>query len=43
MMSQRERAWLDGYHAEVRDKLLPLLESEADRAWLVAATAPLAA
>ncbi|CAI9403196.1 hypothetical protein ANOBCDAF_01064 [Pleomorphomonas sp. T1.2MG-36] len=43
MMSGRERAWLDGYHAEVRDKLLPLLESEADRAWLVAATAPLAA
>jgi len=43
LMAPRERAWLDAYHAEVRDKLLPLIDGEADRAWLVAATAPLSA
>jgi Xaa-Pro aminopeptidase len=43
LMAPRERAWLDAYHAEVRDKLLPLIDDEADRAWLVAATAPLSA
>jgi Xaa-Pro aminopeptidase len=43
LMAPRERAWLDAYHAEVRDKLLPLIDDEADRAWLIAATAPLSA
>jgi len=43
LMTERERAWLDAYHAEVRTKLLPLIDDAADRAWLVAATAPLAA
>lgn len=43
LMTERELAWLDAYHAEVRDKLLPLLHDEADRAWLVEATAPIPA
>lgn len=43
MLAERELAWLNAYHAEVRDKLLPLLNDEAERAWLVAATAPLSA
>ena len=43
MMAERERAWLDAYHAEVRDTLLPLLGDEADRAWLKVATAPILA
>ncbi|WP_026782604.1 aminopeptidase P family protein [Pleomorphomonas koreensis] len=43
LMAPRERAWLDAYHAEVRDKLLSLIDDDADRAWLVAATAPLSA
>lgn len=43
MMTERELAWLNAYHAEVRDKLSPLLEDEADRAWLMSATAPLVA
>ncbi len=36
-----ELAWIDDYHATVRDRLLPMLDDEADRAWLTAATAPL--
>jgi Xaa-Pro aminopeptidase len=34
------QAWLDAYHARVRDEIGPLLEGE-DRAWLAAACAPL--
>jgi Xaa-Pro aminopeptidase len=40
LMSADEIAWLDGYHAEVRDALSPLV-AEDTRAWLAAATAPL--
>src|SRR5690242_9699474 len=36
-----EIAWLDAYHARVRDELSPLLD-DATRGWLVRATAPLA-
>lgn len=35
-----ERAWLDAYHAEVRERLAPRLDGPA-LAWLEAATAPL--
>jgi Xaa-Pro aminopeptidase len=35
-----EVAWLDGYHAEVRDKVAPLVSGEA-LAWLVERTQPL--
>src|SRR5690242_4492981 len=38
-----EIAWVDGYHAIVRERLAPLLDDAADRAWLDARCAPLAA
>jgi len=37
-----EIAWLDGYHATVHERLAPLLDDPADRAWLDARCAPLA-
>ena len=40
-MEAEERAWLDGYHARVRDTLSPLLD-EATRAWLGEVTRPIA-
>ena len=40
LLDARERAWLDGYHAEVRARLLPHVEGDA-RAWLLRATEPL--
>lgn len=39
-LSRDERAWIDAYHAAVREKLSPRL-SDAARDWLSAATAPL--
>jgi len=36
-----EVEWLDGYHQTVRQRLLPLLDDEADRQWLIRATRPL--
>jgi Xaa-Pro aminopeptidase len=36
-----EREWLDGYHAQVRARLLPLVSGDA-RAWLLQRTEPLA-
>lgn len=39
-LSPDERAWLDGYHAEVMEKLLPRLSAPA-QVWLRAACAPL--
>jgi len=40
LLTADEVAWIDAYHARVRDSLTPLLDAEvAD--WLVAATAPL--
>ncbi|WP_028445465.1 aminopeptidase P family protein [Chitinimonas koreensis] len=40
LLDAREREWLDGYHAEVRRRLSPLLAGEA-LAWLQRATEPL--
>lgn len=40
MLTEAERAWLDAYHAECREKIGPRLTGAA-RAWLEAATAPL--
>jgi Xaa-Pro aminopeptidase len=37
MLTQEERAWLNAYHAQVRQTLLPLLNTE-DGAWLKEAT-----
>lgn len=36
-----EVEWLDGYHQTVRQRLLPLLDDETDRQWLIRATRPL--
>jgi len=40
LLTDEEIAWLDAYHARVRDLLAPRLEGE-DRAWLERETAPL--
>ncbi len=40
LLDARERAWLDAYHAEVRERLLPHVDGEA-RAWLLRSTEPL--
>ena len=42
LLGEAELAWIDGYHARVAREILPLLEGAAERAWLEAATAPLA-
>lgn len=39
MLDAMEVAWLNAYHKSVRRGLLPLLSNEADRQWLLAATA----
>jgi len=41
LMSDAEIEWVNNYHATVRATLLPLLETEAQRDWLTAKTAPL--
>ena len=41
LMSTAEIAWLDAYHARVRETLTPILDNET-REWLVRATLPLA-
>ena len=43
LLDAGEIAWLDGYHASVHERLAPLLDDDADRAWLDARCAPLAA
>jgi Xaa-Pro aminopeptidase len=40
MLNDKERAWLDGYHARVAEVLGPLLDAPT-RKWLEAATRPL--
>jgi Xaa-Pro aminopeptidase len=40
MLDERERAWIDGYHADVFRTLSPLLD-DPTREWLDEATAPL--
>jgi Xaa-Pro aminopeptidase len=42
LLDARERAWLDAYHARVAEELTPALDADT-RAWLAAATQPLAA
>lgn len=41
LMTVEELGWLNGYHATVREKLLPLIDDEAVKTWLVKATEPL--
>jgi Xaa-Pro aminopeptidase len=40
MLTARERDWIDGYHARVRDALRPLVDAPV-QSWLDAATRPL--
>ena len=40
MLDDEESAWLDAYHARVRDTLTPLVDRDTAR-WLAAATEPL--
>lgn len=42
IMTPEEIAWVDNYHATVRERLTPALSTEAERTWLAAKTAPLA-
>ena len=42
LLDASEITWLDAYHATVRERLAPLLDDPADRAWLDARCAPLA-
>lgn len=42
-ISKRELAWINDYHARVRHDVMPLLDDEATRTWLHAATEPLVA
>ncbi|MBP3656562.1 MAG: aminopeptidase P family protein [Clostridia bacterium] len=37
-MTARQRGWLNSYHAFVRETLTPLMQDEAERAWLAHAT-----
>ena len=41
LLDADEIAWLDGYHATVRERLAPLLRDDSVRAWLEARCAPL--
>jgi Xaa-Pro aminopeptidase len=41
LLTAQEIAWLDGYHAKVREVVAPLVDEET-REWLIAKTAPLA-
>jgi Xaa-Pro aminopeptidase len=41
LLTARERDWLDGYHARVREALTPLVDA-ATAAWLARATRPIA-
>lgn len=41
LMTDEELDWLDAYHAQTREKLLPLLSDDATKAWLEKATAPI--
>ena len=41
LLTREERDWLDAYHRETREKLMPLIDDAAVREWLVQATEPL--
>lgn len=41
MLTHEELRWLNDYHAETRDKLLPLIDEPDVKTWLRRATAPL--
>jgi Xaa-Pro aminopeptidase len=39
LLTEEELTWLNAYHAETREKLLPLLSDDATKTWLEKATA----
>jgi Xaa-Pro aminopeptidase len=41
LLTDEELAWLNAYHVETREKLLPLLSDDATKSWLEQATAPI--
>jgi Xaa-Pro aminopeptidase len=41
LLTTEERDWLNDYHAQVRDKLMPLIDGEDVKSWLIDATEPL--
>ena len=41
LLTDEELDWLNAYHAQTRDKLLPLLSDDATKTWLEKATAPI--
>ena len=41
LLTRDELIWIDAYHAETRERLLPLIEDRAVQDWLVTATRPL--
>ncbi|OLP56543.1 X-Pro aminopeptidase [Rhizobium rhizosphaerae] len=41
LLTGDERAWLDAYHAETREKLTPFLDDAGAKAWLEQVTQPL--
>jgi Xaa-Pro aminopeptidase len=41
MLTRGEIAWLDQYHARVRDLLLPRLEQAEEKQWIMEKTKPL--
>jgi len=40
-MTSEELQWLNDYHTQVREKLMPLIDKDSVKAWLTAATAPI--
>ncbi|MDQ1186441.1 aminopeptidase P family protein [Agrobacterium larrymoorei] len=38
LLTEDERTWLNDYHAETREKLMPLISDESVKQWLLAAT-----
>jgi len=42
LMTAEELGWLNAYHAAVREKLMPLIDSQKVQDWLVKATEPVA-
>ena len=41
IMTPEEIAWVDRYHATVRERLTPALDTEEERRWLEERTQPL--
>ncbi len=41
LLTDEELVWLNAYHVETREKLLPLLSDDATKSWLEQATAPI--